>query len=144
MCLKWNKKHTRTNKSNLPEVFCYKRVLKYFAKFTEKHLCQSLFFFNKIQVDDCNFIKREALIEVFSCQYCKSFKNIYFKNICLSGCFWSGCFRRIDFCYSEKVIWIGCVKKCSEKVRKIHRKTTALKSLFYSGVGVLLLIFRIF
>ena len=26
------------------EVFCKKSVLKNFAKFTEKHLCQSLFF----------------------------------------------------------------------------------------------------
>ena len=27
-----------------PEVFCEKSVLRNFAKFTEKHLCQSLFF----------------------------------------------------------------------------------------------------
>ena len=27
-----------------PEVFCEKGVLRNFAKFTEKHLCQSLFF----------------------------------------------------------------------------------------------------
>ena len=137
MCLKWNKKHTRTNKSNLPEVFCYKRVLKYFAKFTEKHLCQSLFF-NKIPVDDCNFIKREALMQVFSCQYCKSFKNIYFKNIC------EGLLSPYWLYHSEKVIWIGPVKKCSEKVPKIHKKTTVLKSLSYSGASVLLLILRIF
>ena len=30
-----------------PEVFCKKRVLKNFAKFTEKHLCQS-HFLNKV------------------------------------------------------------------------------------------------
>ena len=30
-----------------PELFCEKGVLKSFAKFTEKHLCQSLFF-NKV------------------------------------------------------------------------------------------------
>ena len=30
-----------------PEVFCKKAVLKYFAKFAEKHLCQSLIF-NKV------------------------------------------------------------------------------------------------
>ena len=34
-------------RSSLPEVFCRKGVLKNFAKFTEKHQCQSLFF-NKV------------------------------------------------------------------------------------------------
>ena len=31
-------------RSNRPEVFCKNRVLKNFAKFTGKHLLQSLFF----------------------------------------------------------------------------------------------------
>ena len=35
------------NLSSLPEMFCKKGVLKNFAKFTGKHLCQSLFF-NKV------------------------------------------------------------------------------------------------
>ena len=34
-------------RSNRPEVFCKKGVLRKFAKFTRKHLCQSLFF-NKV------------------------------------------------------------------------------------------------
>ena len=34
-------------RSNRPEVFCKKCVLRSFAKFTRKHLCQSLFF-NKV------------------------------------------------------------------------------------------------
>ena len=34
-------------RSSRPEVFCQKGVLRNFAKFTGKHLCQSLFF-NKI------------------------------------------------------------------------------------------------
>ena len=44
-------KHTHSllsqNRSSRPEVFCKKGVLRNFAKFTGKHLCQSLFF-NKI------------------------------------------------------------------------------------------------
>ena len=35
--------HSRSH----PEVFCEKGVLRNFAKFTGKHLCQSLFF-NKV------------------------------------------------------------------------------------------------
>ena len=36
-----------TFRSSNPEVFCKRAVLKNFAKFTDKHLCQSLFF-NKV------------------------------------------------------------------------------------------------
>ena len=32
-----------TDRSSRPEVFCKKGVLRHFAKFTRKHLCQSLF-----------------------------------------------------------------------------------------------------
>ena len=48
-----------------------KGVLKNFAIFTEKHLCQSLFLC-------CNFIKNEALAQEFSCEFCKIFKIIFF------------------------------------------------------------------
>ena len=37
----------RIFRSSRPEVFCKKGVLKSFAKFTEKHLCKSLFL-NKV------------------------------------------------------------------------------------------------
>ena len=39
-----------------PEVFCEKGVLKNFAKFSGKHLCQSLFF-NKVAGGSCEFWK---------------------------------------------------------------------------------------
>ena len=51
------------HRSSRPEVFCKKCFLRKCAKFTRKHLCQ-------------NFIKKEALAQVFSCEFCKMFKNI--------------------------------------------------------------------
>ena len=54
-----------------------KRVLRNFAKFTRKHLCQSLFF-NKVADEACNFIKKETLAQVFSCEFCEIFENIFF------------------------------------------------------------------
>ena len=42
-------------------------VLKIFTKFTGKHLCQA-----------CNFIKKEILAQVFSCEFCEIFKSIFF------------------------------------------------------------------
>ena len=41
-------------------------VLRNFAKFTGKKLCQSLF-----------FIKKETLAQVFLCEVCKVFKNTF-------------------------------------------------------------------
>ena len=43
-------------------VFCKKVVLRNFTKFTRKHLYHSLF-------KDCNFIKKETLAQVFSCEF---------------------------------------------------------------------------
>ena len=62
--------------SNRPEVSCKKGVLKNFAKFTWKHLCQSLVF-NKVS-EACNFIKKKALAQVFSYEFCEVFKNTFF------------------------------------------------------------------
>ena len=50
-------------------------VLRNFAKFTGKHLRQSIFFNNPMA---CNFIKKEALAQLFSREFCKTFKNIFF------------------------------------------------------------------
>ena len=49
-----------------------KGVLKNFTKFTGKHLCQSF------RLKTCNFIKKEALAQMFSCEFCKNFKDIFF------------------------------------------------------------------
>ena len=62
-------------RSSRPEVFCEKGVLRNFAKFTGKHLRQSLFF-NKVAA--CNFIKKETLAQMFSCGFCEISKNTFF------------------------------------------------------------------
>ena len=49
-------------------------VLKNFAKFTGKQLCQSLVF-NKVA---CNFIKKKILTRVFSCEFCETSKSTFF------------------------------------------------------------------
>ena len=52
-----------------PELFCKKGVLRNVAKFKRKHLCQTLFLIN--------FIKKEALAQVFSCKNCKISQNTF-------------------------------------------------------------------
>ena len=72
-------------------MFCEKGVLKYFTKFTGKHLCQSLFL-KKLQASVCNYIKKENLAQasvydynkkenlaqVFSCEFCKILRTPLF------------------------------------------------------------------
>ena len=58
------------------EVFYKKGVLRNFAKFTRKHLRQSLFLI-KLQAEACNFIKKETLTQVFSCKFCKISKTTF-------------------------------------------------------------------
>ena len=57
-----------------PEVFCKKVILKNFAKFTGKHLCQS-HFFNKVA--GLRPVKKETLALVFSCEFCEISRNTF-------------------------------------------------------------------
>ena len=50
--------------SSRPELFCKKDVLENFIKFTGKQAC--------------NFIEKETLTQVFSCEFCEIFKNTFF------------------------------------------------------------------
>ena len=56
--------HVRV-RSSRQGVFYKKGVLRNFAKFTRKHLCYSLFF------------TKEALAQVFSCEFCKISRNTF-------------------------------------------------------------------
>ena len=54
-----------------------KGVLGNFAKFTGKHLCESLFF-NKVAGFDLQYFKKETLAQVFSSEFCKISINAFF------------------------------------------------------------------
>ena len=76
-------KKTTYFKSSHQRCSIRKGILRYFAKFTGKHLCQSLFF-NKVALNKvagslaCNFIKKEALAQVLSCEFSEISKNTFF------------------------------------------------------------------
>ena len=59
-------------------MFCKKGVLKNFAKFTGKHLCQSFFFNKVVSLRPVTLLKKVTLAQVFSCEFCEIFKNIFF------------------------------------------------------------------
>ena len=51
-----------------------KDVLRSFAKFTGKHLCQSLIFNKVVGL----FLLKKTVAQVFSCEFCEISKNTYF------------------------------------------------------------------
>ena len=69
----------RKARSSRPEVFFKKGVLRNSAKFTGNHLRQSLFLI-KLQVSACNFIKKEAVAQVFSSGFYEITKNTFFSE----------------------------------------------------------------
>ena len=62
-------------------MFCKKGVLRNFAKFTGKHLFQSLFFNKLAGLRPETFFKKESLAQVFSCEFCEISKNTFFYRI---------------------------------------------------------------
>ena len=58
--------------------FVKKGVLRNFAKFTGKHLCQSLFFNKVAGLKSCNYTKKDTLAQVFSGDFCEISKNVIF------------------------------------------------------------------
>ena len=47
---------------------------------------------NMVKLQVCNFIKKETLTKVFSCEFCEIFKNTFFyrtPQVTASDCFWS-------------------------------------------------------
>ena len=63
-------------RSNYQGCSVKKGVLRNFAKFAEKHLCQSLSF-NKV-AGACSCFKKETLAQVFSCKFCEICKNTFY------------------------------------------------------------------
>ena len=63
----------KTLRSGHLRCFIKKVVLKNLATFSGKHLCQSLFF----RTQASSFIKKQTLTQVFSCEFCEIFKNIF-------------------------------------------------------------------
>ena len=56
-------------RSSRPEMFCKRVTLRTFAKFTG-NTCARVSFLINLQFIACNFIKKETLAQVFSCEFC--------------------------------------------------------------------------
>ena len=74
-------------------MFCKKSVLRNFAKFTGKHLCQSL--------RPATLLKKR-LVQVFSCEFCDISKNtFYYRTPSVAACALSSLLQ-VNHTFSEK------------------------------------------
>ena len=64
------------NRSNHRRCSVRKGVLRNFTKFTES-TCARVSFLINLQAQPCNFIEKETLAQVLSCEFYKSFKNTW-------------------------------------------------------------------
>ena len=88
-------------RSSRSKVFCEKGVLKYFVKFTGKHLCQSLFlFFNKVA--DLSYVRKKKSKIVWQLTIsAKSSVDVRLGSKCASESFpetWDG-LSVVCYCY---------------------------------------------
>ena len=105
-------------RSSRPEMFWKKGILRDFAKFTGKHLCQGL------------FLDKDILTQMFFVEFCEIYKNIFLHrtppvaarviSIYLLCYYWQCCYKEKDprkrgplvSCVSEtNTLWDGVVTK---------------------------------
>ena len=79
----------RNAKSSRLEVFCKKGVLRNFAKFLR------VSFLIKLQASTSNFVKKEILAQVFSCEFCEISKTTFLQNT--SGRLLLECYASLNF-----------------------------------------------
>ena len=63
--------------NEMNEVFCEKDVLRNFAKFIRKHLCQSLFFNKAAGLRSLTFLKKETLAQIFPVNFAKFLRTAF-------------------------------------------------------------------
>ena len=77
-CYKLKKKSCFMSRSSHQRCSIKKSPLKNFPKFTGKHCAKVSFLIIKLQTKACDFIEKETLAVVFSCEFCKNFKSTFF------------------------------------------------------------------
>ena len=83
-----------TSRSCRPEVFFKNGILSNFLGVLRNHLYQSLFL-TKLQA--CNFIKKETLAQVFSCEFCEISRNTFpTEHLCWPFLHFAECLEKDD------------------------------------------------
>ena len=116
-------------RSNRPEVFYKKGVLKNVAIFTEKHLRQSLFFNKVAGLGPAAFLKKKLWHRCFPVSFA-TFKEHLFSQNTSGGYFWNGN-DQISICMLKI-----CGKTC-KPLRCIFRDCLTLTYFYSNGRTVI-------
>ena len=82
---KYKKHATNKIRSSHPEVFCKQGVLRNFAKFAGKHMCQS-FFFNKVAaLRSANLLKKRLGYRCFPVNFLQFIRTSFFVETSLAA-----------------------------------------------------------
>ena len=76
---------TMVQRCSAKKVFCKKGVLKNFARFTGKHLCQCLFFNKVAGLSPASLLKKETLAQVFSGQFVKFLRTPFCRTLLMAA-----------------------------------------------------------
>ena len=68
----------KMHRNGPPEVFCKKDILTNFAKFTGKHLCQSLFFNKVVDLRSATLLKKRLGNRCFPVNFAKVLRTPFF------------------------------------------------------------------
>ena len=75
-----------------PEGFYNKKVFLEISQISQENTCARVSFLIKLQSWACNFIKKESLAQVLSCEFCEISKNTFYTEhrllLFLSFIFW--------------------------------------------------------
>ena len=116
-------------------MFCKKSVLENQVKFTEKHLCQSLFFNNVACLKPAYLLKKRLWHRYFPMNFAKFLRTPFFKT---SG----GCF--CTYIFAKSVISIFEIKICIIIIIMVNMIVCEVLNLSYDYIEIILLIFIIF
>ena len=64
----------------------WKKVFLEISQNSKENTCTTVSFLIKLQA--CNFIKKDNLAQVFSCEFCEISQNTFFYRTPLDDCFW--------------------------------------------------------
>ena len=102
------------------------------SQISQENTCARDYFWIKLQAGACNFIKKEALTQMFSCEFCEISKNTFFHRtppVAASELVKKYCFKLFRILQIEYIIYKKHIKKCIAKALSISLVSSAVTFL---------------
>ena len=113
--LVWNCRNSRL------EVFC-KKVFLETPQNSQENTCARASFLIKLQAQACNLIKKEALAQVFSYEFCEISKNTFFQRTPLVAASGIGIFF-IQSLVTQRVVYKEVLKEGALQARRNEKNS---------------------